>query len=306
MNELRLIGKTTVCGIEIPNIAGGFGKDKKAMLARDIAILHDKELKFVNRAINMNRKRFKDGIDIIDLKRHEFAVHLVHSGIFTQGSVNASKNIYLLSERGYAKLIKIFDDDLAWERYDQLLDEYFEVREEIEKHGAYITNRANPEMLRQKADEIERLKIAHDSTEMLNDLIDKVGLDDKIKLLTAKTIYKKAGIELPIDIEEETRYYDTRQIAKKLGMLSKSGKPAYHAVGEIIKNIDITDDEKQTVWESNGSWQGTVIKYKETVINKVKKWLEENNYPTKIPFTTSSGKNKNYYVVYNDEVVEAC
>lgn len=26
-----------------------------------------------------------------------------------------SKNIYLLSERGYAKLIKIMDTDLAWE-----------------------------------------------------------------------------------------------------------------------------------------------------------------------------------------------
>ena len=95
MSRLMLKGTTTVCGIEIPKIAGGFGEDKKAMLVKDIAEIHNKPLYKVNQLINDNIKRFKENIDIIDLKGSDFAILLKDSGIFTQGSINASK-IYIL------------------------------------------------------------------------------------------------------------------------------------------------------------------------------------------------------------------
>ena len=50
---------------------------------------------------------------------------LIGSGILTQASIDASKNIFLLSERGYAKLTKIFDDDLSWDIMDALVDGCF-------------------------------------------------------------------------------------------------------------------------------------------------------------------------------------
>lgn len=43
--------------------------------------------------------------------------------------ISKSEHIYILSERGYAKLIKIMDTDLAWVIHDKLIDEYFELRE---------------------------------------------------------------------------------------------------------------------------------------------------------------------------------
>ncbi|AHZ49092.1 hypothetical protein YBT1520_01595 [Bacillus thuringiensis serovar kurstaki str. YBT-1520] len=49
---------------------------------------------------------------------------------YTKQSFNQSKNIYLLSERGYAKLLKILEDDTAWELYDQFVDGYFNMREQ--------------------------------------------------------------------------------------------------------------------------------------------------------------------------------
>ena len=49
---------------------------------------------------------------------------------FTKQSFNQTKNIYLLSERGYSKLLKILEDDVAWEQYDKLVDGYFKMREE--------------------------------------------------------------------------------------------------------------------------------------------------------------------------------
>lgn len=74
VNELNIKGKVGVAGIEIPNIVGGFGLDKKAMLAKHIAQIHSKELFHVNKLINENRSRFKNNIDIVDLKGDECSV----------------------------------------------------------------------------------------------------------------------------------------------------------------------------------------------------------------------------------------
>lgn len=134
MNDITITGTTEVSGITVPNIAGGFGADKKSMLAQHVAEIHAKPLFKVNEAINNNRKRFKDNVDVIDVKAHQdFAIHLVDSAIITKNAINAANNIYLLSERGYAKLLKVFEDDLAWDKYDELLDGYFQMREEQPK-----------------------------------------------------------------------------------------------------------------------------------------------------------------------------
>ncbi|WP_418657963.1 Bro-N domain-containing protein [Clostridioides difficile] len=166
----------------------------------------------------------------------------------------------------------------------------------IRQTGAYITNNANPKKLREKASEIEKLQLAYNSTSMLKELLDGAGFDNKSKLLTAKTLYKKAGIDLPIEIDEEEHYFDTKQIASKLKIYSKSNKPAQLAVCEIIKKIDLEENEVKGVWETNGSWTGTVNKYTKSVIDKVRNWIEENNRPTKI-----AGEKKNYHVVYKIE-----
>ncbi|MBY2258310.1 toxin Bro, partial [Clostridioides difficile] len=88
---------------------------------------------------------------------------------------------------------------------------------------------------------------------------------------------------------------DTKQIASKLKLYSKSNKPAQMAVCEIIKKIDLEDSEVKGVWETNGSWTGTVNKYTKSVIDKVRNWIEENNRPAKI-----QGEKKNFHVVYKE------
>jgi len=91
----------------IPNIEGGFGPNQKAILAKDVAEFHDKELRFVNQTINRNIDKFEEGTDYIDVKEYEnLAVALINSQILTQDAVNRSKNIYLLSGLGYYKITK--------------------------------------------------------------------------------------------------------------------------------------------------------------------------------------------------------
>lgn len=134
MNELiKINGLKEIDGMKFHDIEGGFGKGKKAMLVKDIASIHGRDTGRINEAINRNKKRFKNNVDIIDLKGSKFAIDLCESGIYTRNSINASSNIYLLSERGYAKLLKILEDDVAWEQYEKLVDGYFNMRAEQPK-----------------------------------------------------------------------------------------------------------------------------------------------------------------------------
>ncbi|AXU84480.1 TPA: phage repressor protein [Clostridioides difficile] len=179
---------------------------------------------------------------------------------------------------------------------DTFMDWVWDVVESIFKTGAYITNNADPQALRDKANEIESLDTVNKTIEILTPFLDNAGIDEKVKLLTAKTIYKKAGIELPLEIEEKEHFFDTKQIATKLNIYSKTNKPAFVAVCEIIKKLDIKEEEKLIVLANKDNWNGTTTKYSQSVIDKISKWIEENNRPAKI-----AGEKKNYHVVYKIE-----
>lgn len=128
--KLKVLGQEKIGQYEFTGIEGGFGKNKRAMLVKDIAAIHRKEVKEVNRLINSNINRFKFGIDLLDLKQ-VISNHLFSEYGFTKAQWGNANNIYLLSERGYAKLLKILEDDTAWDIYDELVDNYFNMREAI-------------------------------------------------------------------------------------------------------------------------------------------------------------------------------
>lgn len=113
MLDIKVGDIITIGTMKFRDIEGVFGEGKKSILAKDIANIHNKEFKHINEAINKNRQRFTDGLDIIDLKGTNFEVDLIDLGIYTQNAINRSKNIYILSERGYSKLLKILEDDFA-------------------------------------------------------------------------------------------------------------------------------------------------------------------------------------------------
>ncbi len=132
--DLEIKGTQEFMGRAIPVIYGGFGNGQKVVLAKTIAEIHGMEVKHVNELINRSLNRFKGGVDLLDLKVVVQNDHnLLREFGFTQMQISKANNIYLLSERGYAKLIKIMDSDLAWEIHDQLMDEYFSMREEKEQ-----------------------------------------------------------------------------------------------------------------------------------------------------------------------------
>lgn len=119
-------------GKDIPVVLGGFGEGKKCICDKTIAEIHSQTEREIRRRITDNIKRFKENIDFIDLKQRvgdSHTLELLKQLGYAKQSVKQAGHIYLLSERGYSKLIKIMDTDLAWEIHDRLTDEYFKFRE---------------------------------------------------------------------------------------------------------------------------------------------------------------------------------
>ncbi|WP_408955792.1 ORF6N domain-containing protein [Natroniella sp. ANB-PHB2] len=258
MKALEMKGITEVVGREVPEIGGGFGVDKKSMLARDIAEFHNKELIHVNEAINNNRYRFIDGVDIIDLKGSEFVIDLVDNNILSKMQVAKSKNIYLLSERGYAKLIKIFNDDLSWEIYDKLLDEYFEIKDEVEVD--------------------DELALALQLNKQIGIALQEMAVH-KVEITEVKEDVRRLADKVEFEVLDE----DVRasEIAHHLGLTTaKSGNAHNQLVGAIAKGLGFKvgyqrryKDEYIKIVEHESFYQ---VYYRPSGADRIINWFEEN------------------------------
>ena len=256
MNQIKVIGQEKVAGIKFTGIEGGFGKDKKAMLVKDIAKIHGKTVKAINQAINMNRKRFRDGIDIIDLKQNEnFVVNLIDLG-FTQNSINRSANIYMLSERGYSKLLKILDDDTAWDKYDQLVDGYFDQRSALKNSQPELVDEGKAERLAimksnsetRRASLMYRIAMATNSETGKENLLARAA-----KELTGE-------MTLPVQKQKE---YSAGQVAEKIGH-GLSG----NMVGRIANKLGMKAE--QPGQNKYGRWANSKSRYSD---HETPQWL---------------------------------
>lgn len=132
ITEINVIGHQKFIGREIPIIEGGFGEGKRCLTDKAIAEIHNMKPYHVREIIKNNINRFKESIDYIDMKRIGMNDTLINLD-YAKQSITQAEHIYLLSERGYAKLIKIMDTDLAWEIHDELIDRYFSMRQELKE-----------------------------------------------------------------------------------------------------------------------------------------------------------------------------
>ena len=217
---VKINGLKEIDGMKFHDIEGGFGEGKKAMLVKEIANIHGRELKTINQAINMNKRRFAVGIDLLDLKRSGLEVNLIDHGIYNQNSINRSENIYLLSERGYAKLLKILEDDVAWEQYEKLVDGYFNMRQtlnaselspELQMFNQMFKAMANNEL---ETKEAKRIALnannkAEEVKEQIQSMRDVITLDSngwrkETATLINKIANKLGGFEHIRNVREES------------------------------------------------------------------------------------------------------
>ena len=217
---VKINGLKEIDGMKFHDIEGGFGEGKKAMLVKEIANIHGRELKTINQAINMNKRRFAVGIDLLDLKRSGLEVNLIDHGIYNQNSINRSENIYLLSERGYAKLLKILEDDVAWEQYEKLVDGYFNMRQtlnaselspELQMFNQMFKAMANNELETKEAKRIalnanNKAEEVKEEIQSIRDVItlDSNGWRKETATLINKIANKLGGFEHIRNVREES------------------------------------------------------------------------------------------------------
>ncbi|MCE0678421.1 ORF6N domain-containing protein, partial [Clostridioides difficile] len=221
MNNLVLINNQELQVKEFNN--------QRVVTFKEIDQVHERTEGTAKRNFSENRKHFIENEDFFFVKASDFEKY----GNRTLEIPN--RGLTLITETGYLMLVKSFTDDLAWKVQRQLVNSYFRVKEEI-----------------------KTLEAVNESIKLITPFFEDLKIDKSMQFLVAKTFFKKAGVDIPLEIEEKEHFYDTKQIARKLGLYTMSNKPAFMAVKQIIRKLDIKEDEMKTVLETNGNWTGTV------------------------------------------------
>lgn len=249
-SKLKVLGTEHIGKITFTGIEGGFGPEKKAMLIRDIALIHKQTVGNINLLINRNRKRFKDGVDILDLKQI-VPNNLFSKYGFTKAQWGNANHIYLLSERGYAKLLKIMDDDKAWDIYDELVDNYFNMRVAIKGNKPAIVNQERLAIMKdnsatRRANMLYKIAMATDSTSSKEALLAKAA-----EVLTGE-------MTIPV---MKVKYYSAGEVGKKLGIKAQK-------VGKIANRLGLKAEQPSQ--NKYGRWANSKSQYSD---KEVPQWL---------------------------------
>lgn len=105
-------------------------KSKRVVTAKDIADLHERDVKRVVENFQNNKEKFEFGKDYFEITKEE-----IRKSKFSESFSKYSKNSIeiLYTERGYLKLTKTFNDDLSWKIQDLLVESYFVVKDNLDK-----------------------------------------------------------------------------------------------------------------------------------------------------------------------------
>ena len=147
----------------------------------------------------------------------------------------------------------------------------------------------------------EKLPSVNMMVKNIREALHDAGVDSKYIAAEVVRIYSDSGypVNVPL-ISDVPKLWDCTSIAKELGIYSESGRPHDKAVSAIIQKIDLfTDEIVKTAYSRNGH-DGVTVQYKESVLEKVKEWLEENSYPSLIEFRLANGSVNKCRVCYQE------
>ncbi len=174
-----------------------------------------------------------------------------------------------------------------------------EVLPTLRKTGSYEMPKAKKSRSNRTA-----LSSANMMVKNVMSVLEKAKVEPVFIAAEVKRLYTDLGYEVkaPLVTDKETmsKLYDCTDIAKELGIYSANDNPHNQAVSVIIKKLHIPDSEIVTAAFSQNGHDGITIQYKPSVLDDVKAWLSENNYPARIPYEDSKGNKKACTVVYRN------
>jgi phage antirepressor YoqD-like protein len=255
-NELKVTGNKEFMGINIPVIEGGFSDNKRIATVQMISDIHGIEVKVINRYIGrlIEKNRYTENTDYINLlATEELKVTAGHLGLITS---NGQKTAYIISERGYSKLIKYMDDDKSWEVMDQFIDEYFTMRQVIQEIIS-AKDMAILAIVNAKSDIERALAISNLEDTVTQPLIETIEKQKPMAALAELRIDKKGCYSitdvtkaLELKRGQITRWAKARNyIHKKLQEVNNAGDKFFkvYSMDGVHNCIGIKDDGLQEI-----------------------------------------------------------
>ena len=208
-------------------------KRERIITVHDIARVHNKEVKEINRVLKNNKERFILEKDYFVISKENFMRSFESTAYKEVNKINNNLNILLFTERGYLKLVKLFRDDLSWEIQDLLIDNYFRFKKLAQDFQLPKTFGEALILAGQQQLEIERLEIENKEKQ------DKIEIQEQI--IT--------------DYEPKVSYYDTILQSQDVMTVTQIGSDYGLSTKELNKILC----EKRIQRKVNGSY----ILYKE-------------------------------------------
>lgn len=111
--------------------------NERVLTTKQLAEVYETEANNIKNNFNNNKERFIEGKhyykltgkELKEFKREVNDIDLVASNV---------NQLYLWTEKGASRMCKILDTDRAWDRFDELEDTYFKVKEIIKKDSYMI------------------------------------------------------------------------------------------------------------------------------------------------------------------------
>ncbi len=228
MDGIMTITKTGTqpfMGREIPIVLGGFGPNARCVCDKTVAEIHEVKMFHVRELLGNNSRRFIKNVDYIDLAQRigeADTLELLTALGYAKQSITQAAHIYILSERGYAKLVKIMDTDQAWDIYNHLLDEYFLLRETA-----------------RESFNIENLSPALQMFKAIFDSVARTELAQKEQAAALEAVNQKVdGIRDVVALSPHAWRQDCRNLLAKVTQ-ARGGGDAYREVNrEVFQLVD--------------------------------------------------------------------
>ena len=287
MKELLVKGTQTFLGKEIKVIEGGFGENQRVVLATTVAEIHETRIDKVNELIRNNINRFTN-TDLIDLKsKPSEGLQFEHFG-FTRMQVSKAKNIYLLSERGYTKLVAMMDNknEKKWEVMDQLIYEYFAMRKVIKENS--LETKVMNELSEMKEEYNFFFEEVKNSYEELSERVDKIM---NIQLNTMINIEKLANSFCMI-AQAQANTIETKPIEPK----QPKREEDTFTISDIAAELGLPNPKKKAAMLNKILAEETVIVCEGK--NKFPSPILPKDWYIKAKFTDKTTKEITHYVIW--------
>ncbi len=271
---------------------------QKVVTLKEIDAVHNRPEGTARKRFNDNKKHFIEGVDYFKVCASEIRTHKV-----IEISPKSHEDVTLITESGYLMLVKSFTDDLAWDVQRQLVNTYFASTPNQRRKADKQTKSAEELIAANKRATAMLLNAKNRVANDLQKLYDRAGIKPEYQAQALSAFYAVDGVNLPrIALQGTKQTYDKTTIAKMVGVYSKASggkQPHAQAVGAIIDQLDISDDEKEKLPYYRNGHNGEDYEYTDSVVEKVRSWIDEHGYP--VPLSLNG---KKYNVVYGE--VAAC